>query len=49
MYLVVYDYRLDKLVSLCRYQSINTINDVGFFGKAVVVGDAAGMVNIVEF
>jgi hypothetical protein len=29
-YLVVYDYRLNKLVSLCRYQNLNNINDANF-------------------
>ena len=48
-YTVVYDYRLGKLVSLCRYQSLNTINDVEFIDDAVVVADCVGGVEIVEF
>lgn len=46
-YTVVYDYRLGKLVSLCRYQSLNTINDVEFIDEAVVVADCVGGVEIV--
>lgn len=48
-YLVVYDYRLDKLVSLCRYQSLNTINDAYFIDHSVVVGDSTGTISIAEF
>lgn len=46
-YLVVYDYRLNKLVSLCRYQNLNTINDVEFLDCSVVVGDSVGNISVV--
>lgn len=48
-YLVVYDYRLNKIVTLCRYQICNTINDVQFLEKGIVWGDAAGNIGVVEF
>jgi hypothetical protein len=48
-YLVAYDYRLGKLVSLCRYQNLNTINDISFLGKSVVTGDCMGNLTIAEF
>jgi hypothetical protein len=45
-YLVVYDYRLNKLVSLCRHQNLNTINDADFLEYSVVIGDCAGNLSI---
>lgn len=48
-YLVVYDYRLGKLVSLCRYHNVNTIVDVQFLQNSIVLGDVAGSLSIVEF
>jgi hypothetical protein len=48
-YLVVYDYRLNKLVSLCRHMNLNSINDAQFLEGAMVVGDSVGNSSIAEF
>jgi hypothetical protein len=48
-YLVVYDYRLNKLVSLCRFQNLNSINDAQFLEGALVMGDSVGNISIAEF
>ena len=48
-YLAVFDFRLGKLVALCRHHHVNTIVDTQFLGSSVVLGDAVGVIAIEEF